>query len=658
MSTMPELTKRPARGAAQRKRTGSRTLVACISCKDRKLKCDEQVPACGNCRRSGQSCFVEDPLTKRHQPRNYLETLEQRVLLLEEQLRQAESCKASEPSPSSNTQSTFSDQTSSTTVEAPLELDDLSSMIGTLSLNAAGAEPSYLGASSAFAFARFFKPSIRQAVASLPPEISSISRSSVHGHISIAPEPCHLPDYQTAVKLSNAYFHNFHPQYPFLHEPTFRMWETVLEDPIEAMSSLGYDPVPLYFLNMVYAIGALLRPDLGYSAEQLYVSAMLYIDEIICNDNLECIQAILCCAAYSLRSSKGTSHWKLGGQALRQCVNLGYHRNQKRLRSTLDPLQRELQKRAFWSAYVMECSAAVMLGRPLSLHYQEIDAEFPIDIHESQISSAGIYGNPRSSPEDPPTIMTHAIHGFRIRALIGRIQTALYSDSTLKDATIRQALIQHLSDELEEWYKFRPTPMTPPQDGALAFFVSADWYEANYNYAVLQLFRPQITDMKGSVLDETFLKCLTTSKKTCHIFRRQYFGKPMAYTWSAVHELFLAGLTYLYCLWMSPAARQISRHDQVSNTCMDCTMVLVILAERWPEAAPFRNIFEVLTNRTMTMLSDAHQGKEITSSAIGPESETYPEGLSQWMEGISGSGITTGVDWLLSELIDEFPAPE
>lgn len=44
----------------------------------------------------------------------------------------------------------------------------------------------------------------------------------------------------------------------------------------------------------------------------------------------------------------------------------------------LDPLQRELQKRAFWSAYVMECSAAVMLGRPLSLHYQEIDAEVEV----------------------------------------------------------------------------------------------------------------------------------------------------------------------------------------------------------------------------------------------------------------------------------------
>jgi hypothetical protein len=66
---------------------------------------------------------------------------------------------------------------------------------------------------------------------------------------------------------------------------------------------------------------------------------------------------------------------KLAGQAVRECVNLGYHRNHKRLRPIANPLQLELQKRAFWSAYVMECAAAVMLGRPLSLHFQEIDAE-------------------------------------------------------------------------------------------------------------------------------------------------------------------------------------------------------------------------------------------------------------------------------------------
>ena len=60
---------------------------------------------------------------------------------------------------------------------------------------------------------------------------------------------------------------------------------------------------------------------------------------------------------------------------MRQCINLGYHRNQKWLKSTTNQFQQEMQKRAFWSAYAMECTAAVMLGRPLGLHLQEIDAE-------------------------------------------------------------------------------------------------------------------------------------------------------------------------------------------------------------------------------------------------------------------------------------------
>lgn len=66
---------------------------------------------------------------------------------------------------------------------------------------------------------------------------------------------------------------------------------------------------------------------------------------------------------------------KLAGLALRQCIDLGYHRSLKRLRSTPNPLRLELRKRVFWCAYVMECQAAVMLGRPLGIPPQEVDAE-------------------------------------------------------------------------------------------------------------------------------------------------------------------------------------------------------------------------------------------------------------------------------------------
>ncbi|KAI9042021.1 Positive regulator of purine utilization [Aspergillus affinis] len=628
---------RPKRGAAQR--------------------CDEQVPACSNCRRNNLVCLVEDPATKRHQPRNYLETLEQRVILLENMLQDARSSATSDSVPSPNGPPVANPGHASI---APVDddrndLGGLPSIIGTLSLNAAGAEPSYLGPSSTFAFARFIKPSLRQVVSSLSP---NVSRPAADAHGAI-PEPCPLPDYRAAVRLSNAYFQNIHPQYPFIHEPTFRVWEAALEDPFEGISTFAYNPVPLYFLNMVYAIGAILLPSTGYSAEQLYVSAMLYIDDILCHDNLQCIQAILCCAAYSLRSSKGISHWKLGGQALRQCVNLGYHRSQRRLRSILNPLQQEMQKRAFWSAYVMECSAAVMLGRPLSLHFREIDAEFPLDIEETYLSQTGICGSPRSSPAEPPTMMTHAIHGFRIRSLLGCIQTALYSDSTLLYPDIRKVRVQELSTDLGKWKAESPPPMIPPEGGALSYFVTPDWYETNYNYAVLQLYRIQITDTKDPAPDEIFLKCLYAAKALCHSYRRQSIGKPITYTWSALHELFLAGLTYLYCLWTSPTAREASRHDQVSSTCMDCTMVLVILAERWPDAAPYRDVFDALASRTMTMMADLQQDHNLVApTALVPGKDTYPEQLPQWVAGIEDAGLSVGVDWLLSELIDDVPIPQ
>jgi hypothetical protein len=213
-----------------------------------------------------------------------------------------------------------------------------------------------------------------------------------------------------------------------------------------------------------------------------------------------------------------------------------------------------------------------------------------------------------------------------------------------------------LSAKIEEWWASVPPPF-PQQEDALSFFITPDFYKINYNYAVLQLYRIHITDSKGAP-DDMFLKCLRAAKSSCHSFRRQFFGKQLTYTWAAVHELFLAGITYIYCLWMSPAARAVSRQDEASSTCTDCTMILVILAERWKEVAPFRDVFEALASRTMTMLADVQQGKVVDSIALAQGQTAYPEDLPQWMEGITHAGMSSGTDWLLSELIDDFSVPE
>jgi hypothetical protein len=190
-------------------------------------------------------CLYEDPISRRQLPRNYVENLERRLDYVETLLRQQQlvyqpsfapelqACSVTASSPEPNTVAGH---------ESPEDLHDLASKVGTLSLNAAGAEPHYLGSSSTFAFARLIKPLLSQ-----------VGNSTFQDEPSEAvdlttPATCHLPDPATAVVLSNAYFDNVHSQYPFLYEADFRDWESAIildvQEPI-------IDSAPYFFLNIV-----------------------------------------------------------------------------------------------------------------------------------------------------------------------------------------------------------------------------------------------------------------------------------------------------------------------------------------------------------------------------------------------------------------------
>jgi hypothetical protein len=227
---------------------------------------------------------VEDPTTKRRQPRNYTETLEQRVALLEGILQRARPDLPNDnlsqgylqgpevqPGPSSLTPLINECGGQSTTFTAVGEhdgLNELASQVGTLSLNAAGAEPHYLGSSSTFAFSRMINSSLRQVVS----RNSNSTFGQSQDNASML-TPCLLPDYEAGVNLSNAYFENIHPQYPFLHEPTFRGWELTITTGSGALDTPSSDPIPLFFLNMV---GYAFMPSRGKAKHRRSMPLVLY----------------------------------------------------------------------------------------------------------------------------------------------------------------------------------------------------------------------------------------------------------------------------------------------------------------------------------------------------------------------------------------------
>ena len=302
---------------------------------------------------------------------------------------------------------------------------------------------------------------------------------------------------------------------------------------------------------------------------------------------------------------------------------------------------------------VHEVNAEVsMTGYYFELHILTPPSQYPLDLDDAFITETTIISPPRASYLDPPTSMSVAIHVFKSRFLWARIHTELLSDMAIEFSGREERILRMRSD-IEEWMATRP-PVPEHSPSALVLFGCEDWFSTNYSFSILLLYRSKLTDQSTSnTTDQVFLDCFAAAGNVCRRYRRQFVGRNVGYTWQALHFLFLAGLTYLHCLWTSPAVRQSAQHDEVSSTASHCTMLLVVMAERWAGVAPYRDLFEALAGRTMTMLVERGRQVEEGSEGIGRGCVGEGEDLdwSQWLEVIADAGMSTAVDKLLTGLM-------
>ena len=250
--------------------------------------------------------------------------------------------------------------------------DDLSAL-ELLCLRSAGAEPHFFGASSGYSFAKMFSASLR-AVRQQGPGLtmSGIRDKTCQKRPLAMPVP--LPNRMVVNALTNAYFEQVHPQFPFLHQPSHEKRKDEVLSAIDAGKSP--DPIHSFFVYVVCAIGALTGPLAGGTLpEGLYAAAQDLFEHVMQQNSITSIQAMLTCAMYSLRSPVGVSIWMLSGLALRQCLELGLHRRIRWSKVEPNHIKAELRKRVFWSAYNLDRAVAVTLGRPVGIADHDIDVE-------------------------------------------------------------------------------------------------------------------------------------------------------------------------------------------------------------------------------------------------------------------------------------------
>lgn len=250
-------------------------------------------------------------------------------------------------------------------------------------------------------------------------------------------------------------------------------------------------------------------------------------------------------------------------------------------------------------------------------------------------------------------------------------------NSTGDDA--RKATVNRLRREIDDWSTSLPSQLNFSHSHPLSVFASAEWFQLAYDHSILLLYRPYITSTVGQtgpfndhqgfisddekeIIERAFEECSVRAREICVLYRRLYQNSSIQFTWGSLHILFLGGLTYLYCLWRSKRVRELTRQTDVVSTCMACTTVLVIIAERWNLATSYRDLFETLSERTTSIVfgngnisgpmsqhcsTEFGQGFDPTLTTDGP--------LQDWMTNLNEMSIPQESEWLVHELLQGEP---
>jgi len=98
-----------------------------------------------------------------------------------------------------------------------------------------------------------------------------------------------------------------------------------------------------------------------------------------------------------------------------------------------------------------------------------------------------------------------------------------------------------------------------------------------------------------------FLKVAEAGQKVLKLYRQLHRIHLVNYTFLATHHLFMAGISFLYAIWHSPAVRSELSLDDVDFTVLAATSVLDDLTEKCPPAEACRDAFVRMSKATIKM---------------------------------------------------------
>lgn len=196
---------------------------------------------------------------------------------------------------------------------------------------------------------------------------------------------------QLASTLIDAYFHDYHVCYPFVHEATFRaQYHELIPRPPQRSWDMLY--------HAVLALGAWsLNQDQVGLEDYLYRRALTLgqHESVFEAANLTTVQALVLLSNLSQKRNSPNTGWNLLGLAVRTALSLALHRELPHWNISL--LEREIRRRIWWGLFIFDSGASTTFGRAIMLpDHDAMNVHSVLNIEDAvtlpELSSAMCFG--------------------------------------------------------------------------------------------------------------------------------------------------------------------------------------------------------------------------------------------------------------------------
>ncbi|KAJ5088020.1 fungal-specific transcription factor domain-containing protein [Penicillium angulare] len=416
------------------------------------------------------------------------------------------------------------------------------------------------------------------------------------------------------VSLANAFFDRRWPYLPVIHRKTFFDQHLSPFLANTAITNSGMGSLSNFMVNIVCAIASTEKSTqhTGDRDHRLFFrQAIKDMHLVMGSENFECIQCLLLLCMYGHNEPQSVNMWYTTGLALNLAIGIDIHR--KESISGQDTKSAEMFKRVFWSAYVMNCSMAINMGRPLGIQESDISMPLPLQLTDSQLDESIL------SPRVEETLIPHVadtstfIHIIDLRRINAAVYTTFHSiGSTSTEAAELDRLRSEYFVKLNQWIITAPRYMQ-----TLSTFQSTEWFQIAFHHAVLALYRPSRAIPMPSQDDLQI--CAESAIGLISSYSSLYARNRIKYTFVAIHSLFMAAVTMLYSLRaFAPLRRELTKPVIQTNILTFLTLFRGICDGR-AVGEKCCNIIERLGNSILSLFENENQA----DSNIDTEFQTW-----------------------------------